>query len=116
VCWADFHAHLSPSSIKTYLSCLSQLIENSEFLHDHWIKSFLKGAENAKFYELVKFSKRKPVTFDILTLIGHQIMSSQWSEFHKTLFWTISLLLFWGSFRAGELLSNHGMKNFLFSF
>jgi hypothetical protein len=78
--------------------------DKAEFFHDNWIKSFLKGAEHAKFYESARFNKRKPVTFDILTLIGHQIMSSQWSEFHKTLFWTISLLLFWGSFRAGELL------------
>jgi len=97
------------STIKAYLSCLSQLLtltgfDKAEFFHDNWIKSFLKRAEHAKFYELAKFNKRKPVTFDILTLIGHQIMSSQWSEFHKTLFWTISLLLFWGSFRAGELL------------
>jgi hypothetical protein len=109
VCWADFSAHLAPATIKAYLSCLSQLhfltgFEKPEFLSDGWIKSVLKGAENAKFYEQTSFNKRKPVTFDILILIGHQIMSSTWSEFHKSLFWSLSLLLFWGSFRAGELL------------
>ncbi len=109
VCWADFSAHLAPATIKAYLSCLSQLhfltgFEKPEFLSDGWIKSVLRGAENAKFYEQTSFNKQKPVTFDILILIGHQIMSSTWSEFHKSLFWSLSLLLFWGSFRAGELL------------
>jgi hypothetical protein len=109
VCWADSSAHLAPATIKAYLSCLSQLhfltgFGKPEFLHDSWIKAILKGAENAKFYEAKGFSKRKPVTFDILALIGHQIMSSSWAEHHKSLFWSLSLLLFWGSFRAGELL------------
>jgi hypothetical protein len=61
VCWADFSVHLAPATIRAYLSCFSQLhfltgFEKPEFLSDGWIKSVLKGAENAKFYEQTNFN------------------------------------------------------------
>ncbi len=46
------------------------------------------------------------MTFEILKLIGHQIMSSDWSEYTKTMVWALSLIAFWGSFRIGELLTS----------
>ena len=91
------------------MSSLSQLqhlfgFGKGGFVEDPWIKIVLKGKENAKVYESAKFNKRKPVTFEILQLIGHQIMSSNWPVYDQTLYWTLSLVLFWGSFRMGELL------------
>ena len=99
VLWADNEAHLSVSTIKAYLSSLSQLqhlfgFGKGGFVEDPWIKIVLKGKENAKVYESVKFNKRKPVTFEILQLIGHQIMSSNWPVYDQTLYWTLSLVLF----------------------
>jgi hypothetical protein len=108
--WADSHRHLAPSTIKSYISALSKLqlllgFEQTSFNSDAWLKAFLQGTENAKIYEPQKTSSRRAVTFDILTLIGHQITHSGWSEFSKALFGAVSLLAFWGSFRLGELLS-----------
>jgi hypothetical protein len=111
VLWADGEAGLSASTIKAYLSALSQLqsltgLGKGEFVSDSWIKILLKGKENAKVYEFAKVSKRKPVTFEILQLIGHQIMSSNWPEYTKNMIWSLSLVAFWGSFRIGELLTS----------
>jgi hypothetical protein len=107
--WADYHRHLSPSTIKSYISALSKLqlllgFDQVSFNSDAWLKAFFQGTENAKIYEPQKNSTRRAVTFEILTLIGHQITHSGWSEFTKSLFWAVSLIAFWGSFRLGELL------------
>jgi hypothetical protein len=111
VLWADGTARLSVNTIKAYLSALSQLqsltrFGKGDFVSDSWIKILLKGKENAKVYEFAKFNKRKPVTFEILQLIGHQTMSSDWSEYTKTMIWALTLTAFWGSFRMGELLTS----------
>jgi hypothetical protein len=108
--WADYTRHLAPSSIKSYISALSKLqlllgFEQTSFNSDAWLKAFLQGSENAKIYEPQKISTRRAITFEILTLIGHQITHSGWSDFTKSLFWAVSLIAFWGSFRLGELLS-----------
>jgi hypothetical protein len=108
--WADYRKHLAPSTIKSYISALSKLqlllgFDQVPFNSDAWLKAFLQGSENAKIYEPQKTSTRRAVTFEILTLIGHQLTHSGWSEFTRSLFWAVSLIAFWGSFRLGELLS-----------
>lgn len=100
---------LAPSTIKSYLSSLSQLhkfldqAENPVF-KNIWITAYLKGMENAKVYEGGKLQKRRPVTVEILELIGHQISIINWSNLSKIAVWSAVLLIFWGSFRPGEIL------------
>ena len=55
--------------------------------------------------EALKKTKRA-ITLDLLKLLGHAISrSSKWSDFEKSLRWTVFLSAWWGSFRIGELLS-----------
>jgi hypothetical protein len=88
--WADYQKHLAPSTIKSYISALSKLqlllgFDQAPFNSDTWLKAFLQGSENAKIYEPQKTSTRRAVTFEILTLIGHQLTRSGWSEFTRSL-------------------------------
>jgi hypothetical protein len=108
--WADYQRHLAPSTVKSYISALSKLqlllgFEKTSFNSDAWLKAFLQGSENSKIYEPQHTLTRRAVTYEVLILIGHQITHSGWSEFSKSLFWSVSLLAFWGSFRLGELLT-----------
>jgi len=97
---------LSVNTVKAYLCALSQLqsltgFGKGKFVSDPWVKILLKGKENAKFYESAEFNKVKPVLFEILRLIGHQIMRCDWSEYIKVVLVT-SFDIILGFFCIGE--------------
>jgi hypothetical protein len=109
VAWADSHCHLAACSIKTYLSNLSQIqkllgFNTDGIFNSKWIKSYLRGMENAKIYDVPDGPTRRPITFQILQLIGHQIFDSNWVFSSKQTVWAACCLAFWGSFRLKEIL------------
>ena len=61
--------------------------------------------------------QRRPITGNILKLIGHALSVSGKSDYEQSLIWSVSLLAFWGSFRISELLCEfryqHNAKNSL---
>ena len=55
--------------------------------------------------------KRRPITIHMLRLLQHAIASHHsWTDYEKSLRWSVMLLGFWGSFRMGELLKSERSK------
>jgi hypothetical protein len=44
------------------------------------------------------------MSFQLLKIIGHEIAKSSWSRNNKLVFWAAYCVVFFGSFRLGELL------------
>ena len=98
------------STITSYLTALRHHelslgvvapIQNSELT-----KKLLTGVENQQRNPALDAFKRqrRPVTGNILQMLGHAIAISVKSEFEKSLLWSVCLCAFWGSFRLSELL------------
>ena len=69
-------------------------------------KQLMQGHENIQRNpaEAVTKKQRRPVTGLILKLLGHALAKSSKSSYEQSLFWTVALVAFWGSFRIAELL------------
>jgi Phage integrase SAM-like domain len=104
VIWADMERNLAASTIKTYIQTLKKIQEWSGFstkgiFDNGWLESYFKGMKNAKLYEASSQVSRRPVTLEILQILGHQIDKTDWSEISKLTVWGAATLAFWGSFR-----------------
>ena len=67
----------------------------------------LAGYEKDKINPQLKAAKktRRAITIEMLKLLEHSIACQDvWSDFEKSLRWTVILVAWWGSFRIGELL------------
>ena len=64
-------------------------------------KQLMKGHENVQRNPAVSAFKkqRRPVTGLILKLFGHALAKSAKSLYEQSLYWTVALVAFWGSFR-----------------
>ncbi len=80
---------------------------NTEHFEDIFVKKMIKGAENLSLYTDICKRTRLVMTFPLLKLLGHEIAKSDWSVDSKRVFWTACCVAFFGSFRLGEILSNH---------
>ena len=56
-------------------------------------------------------SRRRPITLNMLILLQHSIATNtNWSQYEKSLRWSVILMGFWGSFRMGELVSKEKFR------
>ena len=73
-------------------------------------ETLLKGHENLTRDPVIAVSNatHRPISIPLLRLLGHAL-TKHWkgSEQDKQTFWTICMVAFWGSFRAGELLTDN---------
>jgi len=109
VAWAINVKHLQPNSVRVYISDLKLAhnlrdIDTSAF-DDFFVKKMLKGADHLNMYESIKNKTKLVMTFQMLKILGHEIAKSNWTTEKKRLFWCMSCLGFFGSFRMGELLA-----------
>jgi hypothetical protein len=111
-------AKLKPSSVKSYLNSLATLHKLRNMPHENFscylVKTLVRGAENMNFYNTDKKETRKVMTLPLLKILGHALASCDWSEDSKQVFWSCSLLAFFGSLRMGEILpfSNSKFNSF----
>ena len=73
----------------------------------------LAGISNSDRNAKVEAEKvaRRPITLNMVVLLGHAIATKpNWSDFERSLRWTVILLGFWGSFRMGELIGQEKFK------
>lgn len=66
----------------------------------------LRGAENLTLYTPSKKHNRNIMTLPLLKILGNEISLTNWTAESKQIFWTVSCIAFFGSFRMGELLNN----------
>ena len=103
---------LEPATIKSYLSgirfyLLSMGATNPPVLPP-LAGQLLSGYEKSKFNPTLLATKktRRPITVEMLKLLEHAIATqTRWSDYEKSLRWSVVLVAWWGSFRIGELLS-----------
>ena len=107
--WLILSKKLKISSIESYLSSVATILKlkglNFDIFNSFIANTVLKGG---KILELKNFNfkpSRKVKTLDILKIIGHEIVNSNWSNDSKRIFWTACSTMFFGSFRISELLS-----------
>ena len=107
--WLILTKKLKISSIESYLSSVATILKLKDLnfnIFDSFIaNTVLKGG---KILELKNFNfkpSRKVMTLDILKIIGHEIVNSDWASDSKRIFWTSCCTMFFGSFRISELLS-----------
>jgi hypothetical protein len=107
--WAINVKHLQPDTVRVYLSDLKLAHElrnkNTEAFDDFFLKKMLKGADHLKMYSDIKNKTKLVMTFQMLRILGHEIVKSDWTAEKKKIFWGASCLAYFGSFRMGELLA-----------
>jgi hypothetical protein len=99
---------LKPSTVKSYLCSMATLhkLQNksAENFSSYILKALIRGAENLRLYDLPAKETRKVMTLPLLKILGHALASCDWSTDSVQVFWTCSLLMFFGSLRIGEVL------------
>ncbi len=119
--WALTKKKLSPDMVKIYLSDLKMAhkIRSVEpnFENDFFIKAMLKGAKNVSLYANITKKSKFVMSFPLLKIIGHEIALSTWPEDSKLVFWSACCVVFFGSFRLGEILpkSDNNLENLTWS-
>ena len=109
--------NIATSSIKSYLSALRYIAMARGAPHHTKLPELgaqiVTGSANLKKdarAEAIK-PKRRPITIHMLRLLQHAIASHHsWTDYEKSLRWSVMLLGFWGSFRMGELLQSERSK------
>ena len=102
---------LEPSTIKNYLSgirfyLLSMGLPSPPNLPP-LAQQILNGYEKGKIdpQDTAVKRTRRAISIEMLKLLEHSIAIHQsWTDFEKSLRWTVILVAWWGSFRIGELL------------
>ena len=107
--WAVNVKHLQPDTVRVYLSDLKLAHElrnkNTDAFDDFFLKKMLKGADHLKMYSEIKNKTKLVMSFQMLRILGHEIVKSDWTVEKKKIFWGASCLAYFGSFRMGEILS-----------
>ncbi len=107
--WAVNVKHLQPDTVRVYLSDLKLAHElrnkNTDAFDDFFLKKMLKGADHLKMYSDIKSKTKLVMSFQMLRILGHEIVKSDWTVEKKKIFWGASCLAYFGSFRMGEILS-----------
>ena len=104
---------IKPSSAESYLAGLRQLhlVEGLEIptIRSDIINVIIKGAKHESWLKekLNPQSKRLPMNFVALKLLGSEINLTTMEKADKRLIWAVSLIAFYGSFRMGELLTEN---------
>ena len=107
--WALTVKKLKYSTVSAYISSISLAhklrgMDNSA-CYNHTTKLILRSAENMTLYEPCKTRNRNVMTLSLLKILGNEIAITNWTNESKQLFWTVSCIAFFGSFRMGELLN-----------
>ena len=113
--WALTVKKLKYSTVSAYISSISLAhklrgMDNSA-CYNYTTKLILRGAENMTLYEPCKTRNRNVMTLSLLKILGNEIAITNWTNESKQLFWTVSCIAFFGSFRMGELLNSTITKN-----
>jgi hypothetical protein len=108
--WLHNVKKLRFSTVSSYIASLSTIYklkgQNCYVFNSFPTKTALKGIRNLDEINLVCQKPRNVFTFSLLKILGHQISQMNWLEDSKRLFWAVSVILFFGSFRISEILSN----------
>lgn len=111
--WLLEERQIKPTSVESYLSGLRQLhlvagLEPPKIRSD-MINTIIKGAKHRAWLEdkLNPSSKRLPMNLIALNLLGMELNLLPIEKADIRLLWAVSLIAFYGSFRMGELLTDH---------
>ena len=107
--WAISKKGLKSSTVKAYLGSIhvAHVISNTpggNFNSDRCIKMALKGAKNLESIGESCKIDRLPMSYDLLSILGHRLNELNWSNYSKQIFWTAATISFFTSCRMGEIL------------
>ena len=103
--------NLKPSTIQSYMTAFRRLqmargVHNPPALSP-LAKTLLTGLSKVTHNPKVAAQKRarRSISLPLLKIISHAIASQcDWSEYKRSLIWTVCVLAWWGGFRLSELL------------
>ena len=108
---------LTKATISNYMSGLRYIImsrgAHSPTPPSDLSSQLVSGLVNIKKDAVKEATKcrRRPITLNMLILLQHSIATdTRWSQYGKSLRWSVILLGFWGSFRMGELISKEKFR------
>ena len=107
---------LKPVTVRSYLAGIRfYLLSKGVFTPARLpilAEQLLQGKSNLTRNALMAANRkqRRAVTIDILVLLSHSIAQQSWTDYEKSLIWTVSCCAFWGSFRLKEILSEFSGK------
>ena len=108
--WLFSFKKLKHSSVQSYLSSIASILKlkgvDSPCLSSYTTSVLIKGGKNLEMLTDSHPMARKVMTIDLLKILGHEIALSDWSKNSKRVVWTTCCILFFGSFRVGEVLSS----------
>jgi hypothetical protein len=109
--WLSSVKNLKHTSVVTYVNYLSTILklkgEDVTFLHSYTTKTMLTVIKMSQTTTVAPTPTRKVMTIHLLKILGHEISISNWELDSKRVVWTASCVLFFGSFRVGEILSTN---------
>ena len=108
--WLVLEKNLKYTTVSSYLSSLNSVLKlkglDSPNLDSFMTKTLLRGGKTVTILNQNPRPTRKVMTLDLLKILGHEIANSDWAKDSKRVFWSASCVLFFGSFRIGEILSD----------
>ena len=111
--WLLEERQVKPTSVESYLSGLRQLhlVEGLEApkLRTDIVNTIIKGAKHREWLEekLNPKSKRLPMDLVAINLLGMELNRQAMEKSDIRMVWAVSLIAFFGSFRMGELITEH---------
>ena len=116
ILWLAFDRKVSSATISVYLAGLRQLHIQHNVQHpdirSEQIKALLQGKKNSEFCATADIhnAKRRPIMTDTMSRLKIGITKSHFVIEDKRMIWSACSILFFGAFRAGEILANDSGK------
>jgi hypothetical protein len=111
ISWGYKEKNWKYATVNSYISCLNTLFKlknvNTNVFNSYTTKTALKGVRNLDEINANCKRIRKVFSLPLLKILGHSIANSEWDEMSKRIMWTLSCVMFFGSFRISELLSKY---------
>ncbi len=105
--------NIAPSTMRSYMATLRYISLSRGAAQHRQLPGLgcqiMAGAANLKKNSRLEATKpkRRPITINILRVLEHAIASHpSWTDYQKSLRWSVMLLGFWGSFRMAEIIQS----------
>jgi hypothetical protein len=109
ISWGYNEKNWKHATVNSYISCLNTLFklknENTNVFSSYITKTALKGVRSLDEINVNCKRTIKVFSLPLLKILEHSIANLGWDEISKRIVWTLSCVMFFGSFRISELLS-----------
>jgi hypothetical protein len=112
--WGFYEKKWRHSTIESYLASLSSICklkhQNDQAFKSYYTKCLLRGTRNVEAIYIPPTTSKGAFNLPLLRILGHQMATQEWEEDKVRIYWSACTVLFWGSLRVGEILSQNDSR------